>query len=575
MIPILYSSSETAFISQGLGFLTDAIRCEVTEERNGAYELVLEYPVSGRLATQLQPGNIIYCTHDDNQDSQPFQIYRVIQPIEGRITVNAWHISYALNSVVVAPFTANSCAAALAAIPTNSLNTNSFTFWTDKSVSGPYKTEIPMTARSILGGQEGSILDVYGKGEYEFDMFQVKLHTNRGSNNGVQIRYGKNLRSLDKTIDGSNVYNAVAPYWESDEDTVTLDHLVVKTGETAGNAIPLDMSDDFITAPSTAALEAAAQAYIDGTIDYEVKDNIKISFVPLWQTEEYKYLESLERVKLCDTVNIIYERLGINATAKVIRVVYDTLRDRYLSMELGEPTTTLAQQIQTDTAQSLLPKILTKQEAYQGIVTQSITTVGDATFGGGATVSGQLRVQNNTIRIDSNATSGLIIAYPTNDNIGYVQLIAQRSATAGVARANRFYVVNASYDATTGEATTGNETYRFPTVSPGLTATTNYNVHTTKTYQNTQTLVTTIASGTSRSFTVSNGAWGWVGISGSGATYQGLSSFNATNAGAMTVTAIRTASGCTITSSTNTLTISNTGSNQAKIAIVMFVGTVS
>ena len=48
MKPILYSSTETAFTSLGIGVLADAISCYVDEERNGIYELTRVYPVSGQ-----------------------------------------------------------------------------------------------------------------------------------------------------------------------------------------------------------------------------------------------------------------------------------------------------------------------------------------------------------------------------------------------------------------------------------------------------------------------------------------------------------------------------------------------
>ena len=150
MIPILFASSETTFTSNGIGRLADARTCEVTEERNGSYELVLEYPVTGPLMSSIVPGAYIYATHDDHKTPQAFQIYQVSAPLEGFVKVNAWHISYALNSILVKPFTAGSCTSALAAIPTNSVNTNTFTFWTDKSVTATY-TLPPSIALALFG----------------------------------------------------------------------------------------------------------------------------------------------------------------------------------------------------------------------------------------------------------------------------------------------------------------------------------------------------------------------------------------------------------------------------------------
>ena len=360
MIPKLYASTETAFTSEGLGRLTDATRCEVTEERNGIYELVLEYPVSGPMINKIHVGGYIGATHDDDQDVQPFEIYKVSAPIRGVVTVNAWHISYKLNNIAVLPFTADSCANALTAIGTNSLNTNPFTFWTDKAVTAPFKLTVPKNARNILGGEAGSILDVYGKGEYEFDKYTVKLWTNRGADNGVEIRYGKNLTALDYQQNGASVYNAVAPFWTNDSSTVYLDHLVVRTGETAGNAIALDLSGEFDEEPTAAQLEAAAQAYIDASDNYTIKENIKVDFYPIWEADE-RY--GFEQVRLCDIVTIIFEGYNIRAKAEAIKVVYDTLRDRYKYIELGQPKATFAQEVTAIVSEGILaevPKITTR-----------------------------------------------------------------------------------------------------------------------------------------------------------------------------------------------------------------------
>lgn len=379
MIPILFNSNETAFTSNGIGRLADATKCEVTEERNGQYELVMQYPVGGKMYDQIACGKYIYTTHDESKVPQAFQIYRISAPLEGEVTINAWHISYALNSIIVEPYTASSCTEAIAGIGTNSMNTNPFTFWTDKSVTANFSLRIPTPARSVLGGVQGSILDVYGTGEYEFDMYTVKLHLNRGQNRGVSIRYGKNLTKLDQQLDASNVYNSCVPYWANDEVTVISESIITRTGETPGRTIVMDLSGDFEEPPTVAELEAAAQTKIDASDNYTLTENIKIDFVALWQTEEYKSLASLQRIYLCDTVNIFYEKLGINLTAKCIKVVYDSLRERYVLMELGEPQVSLAQQIQSGVAQEIgatLANVPTKSMMQDAISRATALIVG-------------------------------------------------------------------------------------------------------------------------------------------------------------------------------------------------------
>ena len=56
MIPILYEKTETAFTSNGLGRLSDCIRCIVTEGRNDIYEAEFDYPVAGAHFDDIQIG---------------------------------------------------------------------------------------------------------------------------------------------------------------------------------------------------------------------------------------------------------------------------------------------------------------------------------------------------------------------------------------------------------------------------------------------------------------------------------------------------------------------------------------
>ena len=347
MIPILYDSSETEFLAQGLGRLTECTRCIVTEERNGIYELEFDYPVEGQLFERLKQGGIVACTHDDTGDIQPFDLYRYSAPLAGIVTFYAQHISYRLGNIAVKPFTATTCASALTGIKTNSMLTNPFTFGTDKAVTTPFQTTIPKVARALLGGEEGSILDVYGTGEYEFDKFSVFLHTNRGEDNGVQIRYGKNLSDLTDEVDTTSIYNAVAPYWQGQDATAVLPEGYVSATAPSGVTMdtiirPLDMSGDFAEQPTVAQLRSAAQSYVDRNAQWYAKENISVDFVALWQTPGYEMFAPLERVKLCDTVTVVYEALGIISKQKVVKVVFNTLLDAYDSMELGQLGTTLS-----------------------------------------------------------------------------------------------------------------------------------------------------------------------------------------------------------------------------------------
>lgn len=358
MIPILYDKTETAFTSNGLGRLADCLRCIVTEERNGIYECEFDYPISGPKYDQIQEGQIIAVTHDDNGDIQPFDIYHRTAPIDGVVTFYARHISYRQIGITVEPFTASGIANAIAGIKTNSYDTNPFTYSTDKTTAGDYTVKVPSSAKALLGGTENSLLDVFGPGEYEFDKFNVHLWVRRGIDTDVQIRYRKNLADITHDVDYTESYNGVVPYWlgmapdpqDPDTEIETLIMLpevaVMASGQTydgRNTILPLDLSSDFEGVPTEAELRTLATQKLTDADTLKPIENIKVSFVQLWQTDEYANVAPLQKVGLCDTVSVIYPELGVDkATVKVIKVVYNTLLDRYDEMELGDSISSYA-----------------------------------------------------------------------------------------------------------------------------------------------------------------------------------------------------------------------------------------
>ena len=346
MIPILYESTETAFTTNGLGGLPDTLSCLVTEERNGIFELEMQYPVTGLHYDLLEVGRILYVPHDDTKIRQPFDIYRISKVMNGTVTINARHISYRLAKIPVEPFSAGSCSAAFLGLEEHAVVTCPFTFWTDKSVAASFTVSVPATIRSLLGGTNGSILDTFGTGEYEWDMWNVKFHLHRGSDNGVTIRYGKNMTDLTDDTDNGSTYTGIYPYWYSDQDgLVTLPEKVVYADEHDDRVVVVDATQSITAKPTEAQLRAWAETYITSHA-WKVSNSIKISFVQLWQTEEYKNVASLQRVKLCDTVTVIHPVLGVETKTNVVKVVYDAIRERYSSMTLSEPKTSLTDIIQ-------------------------------------------------------------------------------------------------------------------------------------------------------------------------------------------------------------------------------------
>lgn len=519
MIPILFDKSATTWTTNGLGRLSEAISCKVTEERNGEYELEMQYPVSGHLFKYLVNDNIIYAkafegTNDDHVN-QPFRIYKVSKPLSGKVTVSARHNSYRLSYTPVGfvPSAQRSAKSSLSAI-TSAIKDPScpYKFSTDiSSAALTFGIDAPMSIRSALGGDKG-FLDTYG-GEIKWDDFNVSILSSRGRDNGVTIRYGKNLTDLKEEENIEKTYTAIFGYYKADAEASTperkiegsiikcanasnfpyirtyiydcssdfndtvmkgyrvgqnfykdSDHkegvLAIKnnyyedsgtiiTGYFNGSSFFTDSDNKKQISPEfykyysdgntmqrgyiqgnrffedssheTAITPRLNVYYVDQSTDtntiyiwngstfirqpgeesdytnykglytwngssyqfykltqdatneiknyvwrfngsnYEIEQqtiplvsdidrlatkymnehdfgvpevSMTVSYQPLWETEEYKDLYPIESVKLCDTITVIFEKLGVHTTAKVTKTVYNTLLNRYDSIEV-------------------------------------------------------------------------------------------------------------------------------------------------------------------------------------------------------------------------------------------------
>nr|DAO40366.1 MAG TPA: tail protein [Caudoviricetes sp.] len=347
MTPILYPSTEEDFKNNGIGILSDAVKCIVTEERNGAFELEITYPIDGIHYDEIKTRRLVMAKPNPIDDPQPFRIYRITRPLSGLVTIYAEHISYDLSGIPVSPFSASSATEAISKLSTMAAVESPFVFWTDKSNTGTMTVSVPSSTRSLLGGSQGSVLDIYG-GEYKWDRYMVRLYNARGANRGVSIRYGKNLTDIQQDENISNVYTGVYPYWvDADGNLTQLPEKIVNAPGTYDfiRILPLDLSEEFEEAPTEAELKQAAEAYIKSNEIGVPHVSLTVSFVQLEQTEEYKGMALLETVLLCDTVNVEFAQLGVSATAKCVRTVYDVLLNRYDSIDLGDARTNIADTI--------------------------------------------------------------------------------------------------------------------------------------------------------------------------------------------------------------------------------------
>ena len=385
MIPILYDQNETEFLTNGLGRLSDAISCYTEETRNGEYALSMVYPLEGIHFADISIDRLILASVGDGQQTQPFRISEIKRTLDGKkAEIYAPHISYDLNKMVALPFSASSAAGAFAALESAIQGNTHFTFSTDKTVDSAYALTKPMSVRAVLGGTEGSFTDVYGQIEYQFDRFKVVGNLNRGADRGVTIRYGKNLTKLENSDIEDSVYTAIIPYVtyrdaSSAEKSIVGD--MIKT-DAFDSALPkiksIDLSSkwtDTENEPTAEQVTDLGKAYLEQEKDLsEISKSIKVSYIDLSKTEEYKGRAILEEVRLCDTVHVRFDALGVNATAKAVKIKYNVLLDRAEEVELGSAANNLSSTLKSAITQATADLPTTSEmEAAQRHAAELIT----------------------------------------------------------------------------------------------------------------------------------------------------------------------------------------------------------
>ena len=413
MIPILYKADAVDFSTFGIGALSECTLCEVTEERNGAFECTLKYPVTGILFAELKNERLIKAKPNDTSKEQLFRIYRITTPINGIVTIYAQHITYDLSNIAELMWSSAmiSPSLAMSRLFTKTATTHNFKCSTDFSSAKPFSVSKPKSVRACLGGVEGSMLDLWG-GEYEWDNFNVILHSKRGKDNGVVIEYGKNLTEMEQDNDFTDVYTDILPYAvfsdESTQKVITLSEITLPIIDkpTRPKTLIKDFTEFFEDKASINenSLRAKAQSYIkENPLGVETP-TLTVAFEPLWKQPEYSAI--LERVSLCDTVTIRHSALGITAKSKVIKTVYDSLAEKYVSITLGSAKSNFVNTV--GDIKTELSEVKTKTEHFPLLIN---TAVKNAT----SLITGQT---GGYVVINTNSVSGqpyelLILDAPT------------------------------------------------------------------------------------------------------------------------------------------------------------------
>ena len=362
MIPKLFDFTELEFTSNGLGRMTDIISCKVTESRNGDCLLEAEYPTNGIRADSICELRYIGAPYDDTGRVQPFVIYKVKRGIK-TMKISAKHVGMIncglyINGQMQSELTVKQRFAQFknAIIGYSYLDNGTrvynypehasvLTYYTD--IEDPIQTNIktPVRLRDYIQGVQGSIADEIGYGEVRYDRWKVEFLAERGQNSGVVYRYGVNIGDIVGETSSAETYTGAVMYSTYDNN------LQFKPYFWMGNDLsPVRILPNYKLIDLTAKMkqdtvfETKADSQNNSEIKkkpWNVSTNITLTGYELSKMAEYVGRLPQRHIGLCDTVKVIYQPLGISEEVKVVKLVWDVIKEQYTSMSLGTIKKTL------------------------------------------------------------------------------------------------------------------------------------------------------------------------------------------------------------------------------------------
>ena len=347
------SAVKKDFFTNGLTVLDECILANINQELNGDYSLELSYPVSSHKASFLEEFNII------KANEQLFRIYKVERSQAEVLGVRVWarHIFYDLAFYFVESvkiLNADLQEALEMTIPPEAQSIYEFE---------AFESTIAPFAVKEIGGIDAifRLLEIYG-GELYRDNFKVNIQKTIGKENGMSVRYGKNIKGLTLTMDSTNMATKIYPVGK---DGLLLPERYVFVD----NDLPFDVVKkvEFNTAGDADNLRIAANDYAKECA--KPKLNVAINLLELSKTDAYKGFEQLTRVDLGDFVSVLHEKLGITVTLRVIRKQIDLLNPINTKIELGDPLTSIIEQLNSDELLEEIKKLLESNKS--GLVLKS------------------------------------------------------------------------------------------------------------------------------------------------------------------------------------------------------------
>lgn len=355
----LFGITDRSFTSNG-DLVIKPKKAVVHKEDNGDFYLELETDES--YVAYLTEGRIIVANTPQGE-----QAFRITNPTirKHHIKIKAYHVFYGSENYLIKDsyVVDKNCNDALDYLNMATDTTSPFTTISDVSTIHSYRC-----VRKSLYEAIQTILERWG-GHLVRNNFNIGIRESIGQDNGVTIRYAKNLKEITKTENWDSVVTKLLPVGKDgvllNSLDQSIDPYVYSTNITY--EIPYtkcvsfsqdDISEDNYKDASGTLDETAYKQAIISELRQQAENYININCMP---KINYTLKANLKKMTdIGDIIEVIDEDLGINLLTNVIKYNYDCILEKYIEVEFGnfkKGLSNLVSTVNTSAAQIATEKV--------------------------------------------------------------------------------------------------------------------------------------------------------------------------------------------------------------------------
>lgn len=337
----IFGKTDTSFSTNGDKILQPT-KCRIHKRDNGEYYAEIE--CSPEYSEYIQNANIVVCPTPTGE-----QAFRFLNPElnKTKIKVKAKHVYYDSENYLIkdSNVVEKNCNQALEHLNSATDNLSPFTTLSDVTSIKSFRC-----VRKSLNQAVDTVLERWG-GHLVRDNFSIQIRTTIGADNGVTIRYGKNLKEIQKTEDWNNVVTKLLPVGK---DGLLLDEIYLYSD--TQYVLPYTKTVSF-----TQELEQA-EGETDDEYTFRLKEDLRQQGTAYLASNcvpkiNYTVKANIEKITdIGDTIDVIDEGLGISLTTHVIAFEYDAILGKFLQVEFGnskEKLSNLMSDVSANTSQQI------------------------------------------------------------------------------------------------------------------------------------------------------------------------------------------------------------------------------